>query len=598
MQKSPQNIINTSNFHAERLMLLHRFMPAMAFGNITTTVIAYFFFNSIIPHTILYPILLINMVVTVIAIGYDSYITPKAIKNGIALTSQSFIRFAHYRYALVVGFSGVVWGSSALLFLDPINKDYLDLSQQAIPTAIFLLLMVTTLGLSPVFGIVPSVFASYALPTMMPMLIILMSHSSPIYHWVGLGTVICLLTAMYLAWMSYRTAVMMFKLQHENIELVRDLEIQTQSSEKANKDKSRFLAAASHDLRQPLHTAGLFIGILQSEPTSEQQKQTLQNLQKAVDTQSELLNSLLDISKLDADNIVAKPVHIHLYELLVNIANEFKLEVNQKQLSLKVDFSDAVVLTDPSLLKRILRNLISNAIRHTEIGLIHIFCVQEKEQLLLSLRDTGTGIPEAEKENIFSEFYQLNNPERDRNKGLGLGLAIVKRLCVLLNHDITLQSSIDEGSCFTVTLPLGELINVASQQSNESASVMNPISGNHIMVIDDEAEILKAMQGLVESWLCQFTPASSAEDALEIIKSGCQPDIIISDYRLPKQTGLECIQTIRDILSNDIPALLISGDTDPEVLNKIRQSKLQLLHKPVKPAQLRIAITHLLTTAK
>jgi signal transduction histidine kinase len=595
MQESPQNINYTSNFFAERLMLLHRFMPALAFGNLTLTVLAYFIFNNVIPHNILYPILILNLFITVIVEGYDLYVTPKAIKNGTALTNQRFIRFTNYRYIFVIGFTGLVWGSGALLFLDPINKDYLDLSQQAIPTALFLLIMVTALGLSPVFGIVPSVFLSYTIPAILPMTIVLMSHANPVYHWVGYGTVICLLTALFLAWMSYRTAIMMFKLQHENADLLKGLEIQTQVSEKANKDKSRFLAAASHDLRQPLHTAGLFIGILQAEPTSKQQKQTLQNLQKTVDVQSDLLNSLLDISKLDADNIIAKPVHIYIYKLLVDIANEFRLEINHKQLSLKVDFCDAVVLTDPALLQRILRNLISNAVCHTKTGSIHIICTQDKKQLLLSIHDTGPGIPDAEKENIFSEFYQLNNPERDRNKGLGLGLAIVKRLCSLLDHDITLQSTIGEGTCFTVHLPLGNSDNVVAEQANTSDSVMNPISGNHILVVDDEANILNAMQGLIESWSCQFTPAYSAEDAIEIIKSGCRPDIIISDYRLPKQTGLECIKTIRGLLSNDIPALLISGDTDPEILNKIRQSNLQLLHKPVKPAQLRIAITHLLT---
>ncbi|MEE9302459.1 MAG: hypothetical protein V3U84_01615, partial [Thiotrichaceae bacterium] len=267
MQESPQNINYISNFHAERLMLLHRFMPVLAFGNITSIVVAYFLFNNVIPHNILYPILILNLILTVIFEGHDLHITPKAIKNGTALINQRFIRFTHYRYIFVVGFAGLAWGSSALLFLDPINKDYLDLSQQAIPTALFLFLMVTMLGFSPVFGIVPSVFLSYAIPTILPMTIVLMSHTNPVYHWVGYGAVICLLTAIYLAWMSYRTAIMMFKLQHENADLLRGLEIQTQVSEKANKDKSRFLAAASHDLRQPLHTAGLFIGILQAEPT-------------------------------------------------------------------------------------------------------------------------------------------------------------------------------------------------------------------------------------------------------------------------------------------------------------------------------------------
>ncbi len=591
------------SFLAQRVMIMHRYLPALAFGNIFISVTFYFLLKDLVAQYLLNWVLLGNVVMTAIFIAYDhrSMRKPWIREAAQVLDDEQrrFIHWAHIRYIVTMAMIGCVWGSTSLLFIDSLSSDFLNLSLHAVPTAVFVILMVTVSGLSIALGIVPSVFISFALPIMLPMTGILLWHPDPNYNWMGSGTLICLFTAIFLARIAHQNMQNMLKLQHQNSVLLKDLKVQTRASEKANTDKSRFLAAASHDLRQPLHTVSLFLGILQAESASEKQQGTLDNLQQAVDALSELLNSLLDISRLDAGNVSVHARYFPLQEALDKLDNEFALAASAKSLLLCIDDSDAVVFSDPILLQRILRNLLSNALIHTggdtaKQTKVHVFVEVCEAQVFIHIKDTGPGIPDNEKENIYSEFHQLKNPERDRNKGLGLGLAIVKRLSNLLNHPLALRSNPGEGCCFSLQLPSGSHDQITPLSSDEVDKPDNPIAGSHILVVDDEPGILKAMQALIEQWDCHFSAAHSVQEALEQVQSGMHPDVLISDYRLPgEQTGLDCIQQIRAVLKRDIPALLISGDTAPEVLKTIRTSGLELLHKPVKPAQLRIAITRI-----
>lgn len=586
-----------SKFLPERLIILHHYLPALVFGNVMVMAMVYFLLRGQVPDRFLFPVLLINIVVTTVFFAYDRFMTPRLIADGRALTDSGSIKRWHLRYIISLCIIGLVWGSSSALFINPIDGDFLNLTEQATPTALYVSSMVAVSGLAIALGVVPSVFLGFCLFTMLPYIAVLLIHPAANYNWMGYGSIICLMTALFLAWQTCSRAINTLRLQRKNTLLMGDLKAESQALAKSNKDKSHFLAAASHDLRQPLHTMGLFLGILQDQLTTSIQRGTLDNLQLAVDAQSQLLNGLLDMSQLDAGIININLTHFPLTEALKELETEFKLEAKEKNLELIIEGNDLVALTDKVLLQRILRNLLSNALRHTNTGRIHLYSEQDGDAINISVQDSGSGIPEHETENIYSEFYQLNNPERDRSKGLGLGLSIVKRLCSMLDHSISVVSDTKVGTCFTLQIREGQLNKVINYSSVTKNEISRPIAGHHIMVVDDELSILNAMKTMAEQWSCEFSGASSMEGALELIESGACPDVLVSDYRLPNfQTGLSCIESIRLALGKEIPALLISGDTDPEILRKINESKLRLLHKPVKFAQLRIALTQLLKT--
>ena len=598
-EKSDRNNIDKSypqkDFLPERLIIISQFLPALGSANILIMVMAYFLLKNSVPPYYLYTVILLNITVTLGVLAHDHLVRSVTIKNGRALHDNDHIIRCHIQYIIALGVIGAIWGSSAILFIDSIHGDFFNLTTQANPTALYICAMVGSSGLAIALGAVPSVFFSLTFCMMVPYTGVLLLHPATNYNWMGYGSVICLMTIIFLGWRIYQNSIRTLTLQHENTTLMGDLKAESLALAKANKDKSRFLAAASHDLRQPLHTSSLLLGILQEELTTKNQKDRLKNLKQAVEAQTELLNALLNVSQLDAGIVKANPAHIQLNNALTELENEFKPEAAEQDRELAVEKTDLIALTDKVLLQRILRNLLTNAFRHTKACPINLGVQRTEKHINIYIKDSGPGISEQETDNIYSEFYQLNNPERDRNKGLGLGLSIVKRLCDLLDHPISMESTLNVGTCFTITVPHGQSEKVKHKQTNSTFDLNLPIAGHHIMVVDDEKGVIDAMRVAVEQWSCQFSFAYSVEDALTLIKAGETPDMLISDYRLPnEQTGLNCIKSIRAALNEDIPALLISGDTDPEILTLISDSQLNCLHKPVKFAQLRIAVTRLL----
>ncbi|WLQ12783.1 ATP-binding protein [Hahella aquimaris] len=357
-------------------------------------------------------------------------------------------------------------------------------------------------------------------------------------------------------------------------------------AEKANQDKTRFLAAASHDLRQPLHAMSLFIEALQPQLTTRQAQEIHRNLARSLETMKELFNSLLDISKLEAGVLKPKKEHFPLQRIYDRLEVVFRQQAMDKGLDLRIVPSRSFIYSDPHLLEQVLVNLVSNAIKYTESGFIFIGCKREGKRARLLVWDSGPGIPPDDQGSVFKEFVQLSNPERDRSKGLGLGLSIVKRTCQLLNHPIRFSSQLEQGTRFEIIAPLG--LNKSQRPAPPKATVA-PLRYERVLVIDDDASILLGMKALLESWQLQPILAKSIEEALDLCKSYKQkPDLIISDLRLQAGvTGLDAIQRMHQHFRSNIPSLLITGDTAPDRVKLAYDSPYPLLHKPIKPAQLR-----------
>jgi signal transduction histidine kinase len=370
--------------------------------------------------------------------------------------------------------------------------------------------------------------------------------------------------------------------------LERKVEERTQQLELANLAKSRFLAAASHDLRQPLHALGLFVAQLQANIDAPDRGRIVERIGAAVAAMNELFGALLDISKLDAGVLDPNITEFPMAHLLQRLETTFAGAAHEKGLSLRVMPSQAWVRSDFILLERVLLNLVSNAIRYTSRGGAVIGCRRRNGSLRIEVCDTGVGIPEDQRQNIFAEFYRLGEGSGNR-VGLGLGLAIVDRLCRLLDHPIELASTSGRGSRFAVTVPLVEPRSETAAPPLSPPTHADALSGKLVVVIEDDALVLESMGGLLQSWNCRVVAASCFNAALAGLEA-CdrRPDLIISDYHLSEgMSGIEAIERLRRGLRMTVPAFLISGDINAERAREMRERGYHLLHKPVSPIALR-----------
>lgn len=384
------------------------------------------------------------------------------------------------------------------------------------------------------------------------------------------------------------------QLNYENSQLLNDLTLQKENAEKAVDDKNQFLAAASHDLRQPLHAMGLFIDALRPHVENTSGKQIVEKISQSKHAINGLLHGLLDISRLDADVVENYPQNIALSSMIHPIEEEFQLNAEEKGISLEFHVpSDHIAYIDPVLIERVLRNLIDNAIKYTQQGKVSLLSEEKKSSILISIKDTGIGIPSDQQETIFIEFKQLNNSERDRRKGLGLGLSIVKRLCSLMQVDFQLQSELNQGTTISLRLPKGNPEKTIKPETT-GGLLLQDIT---VVVIDDEQDILDGMQGVLNHWGCQVILALSGDEAITALhQNDITPDLIIADFRLrDHENGIEVIERIREEYNEKIKALLITGDTAPDRLQLTQTANVVVMHKPVEAKDLNTQIQALLT---
>ncbi|SIO21580.1 Signal transduction histidine kinase [Bradyrhizobium erythrophlei] len=382
-------------------------------------------------------------------------------------------------------------------------------------------------------------------------------------------------------------------LRRAQVGLERKVAERTQELELANAAKSRFLAMASHDLRQPLHALGLFVAQLRTPLKPGERTKTIERIDATRKEMDEMFNSLLDISRLDAGILTPKITEFPIARLLQKIETTFDQATREKGLRLRVRRSDAWVRSDAMLLERILLNLVSNAVRYTLRGGIIVGCRRRGEMLRIEVWDSGPGIPEDQKQNIFGEFFQLPAPERNRYGGLGLGLAIVDRLRGLLNHQIELASTVGRGSRFAILVPMADECVTSTEPVDSPRPAAFSVEGKVILVIADASIVLEGTGGLLGKWGYSVLTTGSDEAALiRLAERQQRPDLIISDYHLASgKTGIRAIEQINAAFGSSIPAILISGDTAPEPLRDARNRRYILLHKPVDPMRLR-AVMH------
>ena len=471
--------------------------------------------------------------------------------------------------------SGLFWGVTAWLYFIPDN------------VTIFVFVALSIIGMVssalPVFSAMPYIWAIFAAAAFIP------TASKLIYlgFWEVAG--LAILSLFGLIPLSLNLGKQIEKsitLDLKNAELLKEVHAAKEKAEKANLAKSQFMAATSHDLRQPLHTQGILLEALSLRLREKENKDLLKKIVLSNNVLNSLFNSLLEVSQLDAGTMPVNIGHQPLTTICQQVVDEYQIIAQQKGLNLSLTGDDYIVITDPVLLNRILRNLISNAIKFTETGSIKIDIESNNDKVFINIIDTGIGIPESQQQHIFNEYYQLNNKARDRTKGIGLGLALVRRMCKLLKHDIELKSVEGTGTCFRLTLARGESSKILTKQKEVTAASIKDLK---VLLIDDEEPILDAMTIMLRDWSCDpkaFLTLKSAEDYLD--NNNYKPDVIISDYRLKEEvTGLDAIRSIWARLGEEVPALIISGDTDPDLLESINQQDFYMLHKPLKAAQLK-----------
>jgi two-component system, sensor histidine kinase len=355
------------------------------------------------------------------------------------------------------------------------------------------------------------------------------------------------------------------------------------AAEEANKDKTRFLAAASHDLLQPLNAARLFLTLLGEADLDQRQARLADKANNAFASVEQLLESILDISRIDSGSVAASLTSVSLSELFSTLYTEFQPIAEKKSLKLATVQSKRLVKSDPGLLRRVVQNLMANAIRYTESGRVLLGVRRCGGNVRIEVWDTGMGIPAGKTKEVFEEFRRLNKDAPTGTKAMGLGLAIVERISKRLGHEITVRSWPGNGSCFSITVPLAEQ-HVSPAQTQAAASrAPSHLRGMTAIIIENDLQILEGMVELLEARGVKAIPTVSADEALEALESiGAAPDVIVADYHLDDGTGLEAIKQLRQSCGQAVPAIIITADHTAEVETQIAAEHVTLLYKPIR----------------
>ena len=567
--------------HAEQISMLYRQLPTSIAGNMT--------------GALMLAGVLVGERPLVIILGWLACIT---LFQGWRLTLYLSSRRAGFvpkdvrRAALVwaggAGISGMLWGSTALLFYISGHHQY-----QAVLT---ILVFGMTAAAVPMIGShIPS-FYLFVVPTLVPF-ILRNAYEADIAHYVL--SIIAL--AIMIGFMSFarsynRMLVESLRNRFEKQALADrlaaqnvDLEQARVAAEQANRSKTQFFAAASHDLRQPLHAMGLFASALADKVHDPEGAKLVSSIDGSVQALEALFNELLDISKLDSGVIKPAITQFALAEIFDRLRSEFATEAAGKGLRLVVSGGAHVVASDAMLLERILRNLLSNAIRYTPAGEVGIQVTPANGVLQIAVRDTGIGIRAGDQARIFDEFLQLGNPGRTSKKGLGLGLSIVQRLCGLLGYRIELASEYGKGSVFSFAVPAGQIAALRDNAARASAHPLADLTGKLVVVIDDESAIVEGMTVLLSGWGAEVIGSTSGDDVVAAVHAaGKLPALLIVDHRLgSSENGIEVARRIRRELDPEIPGILVTGSITPDLDALARAANLDFLLKPVMADELR-----------
>ena len=563
----------------EQIRLIYNQGPVLVLGATACAALITLFLWSHVPQS--------TLLVWLGAVGLSALLRIQVIRAYLRAGERARRR-RHWGYFFWLGTlsAGCIWGAWPLMFYHLYNTEYLLLI-----STVFAGMVAVSAASGSIY--LPS-FLSFSMPLAIPLALTHLFSGSDSLALTGLLLLVFLVVNYFLAARGNRQYRELIGARFENQALMSRLEAEKTIAQRAVVAKSRFLAAASHDLRQPLHALGLFLGALRRHESDPRQLEVIDDMGKSAEALNGLFNSLLDVSRLDAEIIEFNPSHMPVRDLFDGLRAQFVQQAEEKGLELVVESSDCVLYTDAILFERVLRNLLANAVQYTRAGSITLGCAAGDDGCrVVTLADTGVGIPSEARDDVFSEYYQLNNPERDRGKGLGLGLAIVRRLCELMDLPLAMESREGVGTTFRIEVPGGDPAQVRRRRSEPIALAAR---GRCVLVIDDESQVLQSMRHVLEGFGCRTLLAESARDALRVMTLAERiPDLILSDYRLRGDlTGVDAIEAIRESLERDVPAVIITGDTSPERLKEVKLSGLELLHKPVATDELCRVLSRLL----
>ncbi|RZL01893.1 MAG: response regulator [Rubrivivax sp.] len=497
-------------------------------------------------------------------------------------------------WALGAGFNAATWCLAAILFYDHGGSFE--------RTALMLIIYSFAIGSVPFMAMQTRLFLVCMTMYFGTMIFRTAFHGQP--HDLQLAGIWFLLgvCTMSVAWAFRNVFAEMVKHKLQTQELAMKLRGETAAAESAqrlaetaNRAKTQFFAAASHDLRQPLHAMGLFAEALRQRNKDEEVVHLVNSINSSVDALEGLFSELLDITKIDTGAVDIEPEHFSMQELFNRIRLHFEPTAFEKGLMLSFRGEQHHALADPVLVERILRNLVSNAIRYTEDGGVLVTCRVRGDRLCLQVWDSGIGIAEKEQVRIFDEFYQTQSGrplEPHHRKGLGLGLSIVKRLADLMDAPLTLRSRVGHGTVFTLMLPMGRAPRMQRSSIPSKPALGVTLDRRHIVVVEDELAVLEGLQVLLKGWgatVSAFDTVAAVEAWAHSTEA--KPDLLIVDYRLPEQlTGVDAIKAMRARFGPDLPAIMVTGSTMTGHEADAAQYNFHLLVKPVVPTKLRAMI--------
>jgi signal transduction histidine kinase len=575
------------------------YMPATLAGNVAGIAVVSLLFARITPLAVFAPWLL----VFVAMIALRALLAWRFARADVATLAE----WRRWRLLWNVGTlaAGALWGTTAWIFYGRGDAN----QQIALAVTVYTFCIAAV----PVLATQPRLFLAFAALCFVP-LISRVAFDGTRPNWELAGILLLIFTLTSALARNYRQALEReIDLKLTSDRLADQLRLEKQVSEAArqaadqarhvaevaSRAKTQFFAAASHDLRQPLHALGLFAEALRQKSRDDETMQLINSINGSVDALDGLFSELLDITKIDTGGVEPRPTDFQLDEVFRKIRLHFEPVAFEKGLMLKVRGGHRHAYADPLLVERIVRNLTANAIRYTNDGGVLVSARTRGPKLLLQVWDSGVGIGEADRERVFDEFVQLHDPaaapDPHQRKGLGLGLSIVRRLAALMNAPLTLRSRAGRGTVFTLELPLGRARPAAAPPLRSSAPLGLTLDRRLVVMIEDDPAVKSGLEVLLKSWgasVISFDSLQACEQWAQAAEpSMLQPDLIVADYRLESgHTGVEAIRALRGMLGRPIPAIVVTGSVLSSHEREAAEHDFHLLLKPVVPGKLRAMI--------
>ena len=581
---------------AETVRFTYGYMPAALAGYMAGVGVVAMLFWDNAPMTLLAPWMAAFAVMCVVRVFVIRAFTRAAAAHSHAWTLTDWRRWS-LRSNIGTIVAASLWGAAGWLFYG--HGDGLEQTGLIVIVYTF-----CAVGI-PVLSIQRRLYLAFAALVFLPLLtrITMVGDRD---HYLLAGELVLIISFTFVLANSYRQALQRaIDLKVQADELAAQLRVETMAAEAArreaeiaNRAKTQFFTAASHDLRQPLHAMGLFAEALRQRVHEPEVAQLVNSINESVDALEGLFSELLDITRIDSGGIEVHEQHFEVGDILRKLRLHFEPAAFEKGLALRLRGGHRVVRADPLLVERILRNLVSNAIRYTNDGSVLVSCRQRGNRVLLQVWDSGPGIRDAEQLKIFDEFYQVPHTgavSPDQRKGLGLGLAIVKRLAALMNAPLGMRSKVGHGTVFTLELPIGKAPRPSAQVLPGKAPVAITLAGRLIVVVEDEPAVRAGLEVLLKGWGAGIASFESVTESVNWAQhrdpSGPVPDLLIVDYRLEEgRTGVDAIRALRERFGTSVPAILVTGSTMTGHDKEAQAHDFHLLIKPVVPNKLRAMI--------